>query len=143
MLYRVLADLVVVVHLVFILFVATGALLAWRRPWLVVLHAPSVGWALAGITIGAPCPLTPLEKSLRGLAGDEGYAGGFVDRYLEGVVYPGSLTPLLRGLAALAIVAGYAGLRGHLNPRRLGPSGSGGAPGCAPPAPAPGGPPPG
>ena len=138
-----LYDLDVVVQLIFILIVATGALLAWLRHWLVVLHAPSVGWALAGITIGVPCPLTPLEKSLRRLAGDEGYAGGFVDRYLEGVVYPGSLTPLLRGLAALAIVAGYAGLRGHLNLRRLGPSTSGGAPGCAPPAPAPGGPPPG
>ena len=140
MLYRVLADLVVVVHLVFILFVATGALLAWRRPWLVVLHAPSVGWALAGITIGVPCPLTPLEKSLRRLAGQEGYAGGFVDHYVEGVVYPASLTPLLRTLVALAIVAGYAGLRARLSLRRLGPSASGGGPDCAPPAPAPGGP---
>ena len=110
MAYRLLADLVVVVHLAFIVFVAVGALLAWRRPWLVWLHAPGVAWALAGITVGVPCPLTPLEKSLRRLAGQEGYAGGFVDHYVEGVVYPGSLTPVLRAAAAVAIVAGYAGL---------------------------------
>ena len=110
MAYRLLADLVVVVHLGFIAFVAAGALLAWRRPWLVWLHAPSIAWALAGITVGVPCPLTPLEKSLRRLAGDAGYAGGFVDHYVEGVVYPGSLTPVLRAVAASAIVAGYAGL---------------------------------
>lgn len=111
MVYRLLADFVVVVHFAFILFVAGGALLAWRRPWLLWLHVPSLGWALAGITVGVPCPLTSVEKSLRDLAGQEGYAGGFVDQYIEGVVYPGSLTPLLRAVAAVAIVAGYAGLR--------------------------------
>ena len=110
MLYRLMADLVVVVHLAFILFVAVGALLAWRWPWLLLLHAPSLVWAVASVTIGVTCPLTPLEKSLRRLAGEEGYAGGFVDRYVEGVVYPESLTPLLRAMVALAVVAGYAGL---------------------------------
>ena len=110
MLYRLTADLVVVAHLGFILFVALGALLAWRWPWLVLLHAPSLVWAVASVTIGVPCPLTPLEKSLRRLAGEEGYAGGFVDRYVEGVVYPESLTPVLRAMVAAAVVLGYAGL---------------------------------
>jgi hypothetical protein len=137
MLYWLLADLVVVVHLAFIAFVAVGALLAWRRPWLLLLHGPSVAWALAGITVGVPCPLTPLEKSLRRLAGEEGYPGGFVDHYVENVVYPGSLTPLLRALAALAIVTGYAGLLR----RRHSPSASALRSGL--PAPAPGGPRPG
>ena len=110
MLYRLMADLVVVVHLGFILFVAIGALLAWRRPWLLLLHAPSLLWSVASVTIGVPCPLTPLEKSLRKLAGEEGYAGGFVDRYVEGVVYPESLTPVLRAMVPVAVVVGYAGL---------------------------------
>ena len=110
MLYRSMADLVVVVHLAFIVFVAVGGLLAWRWPWLLWLHAPSLMWAVASVTVGLPCPLTPLEKSLRRLAGEEGYAGGFVDRYVEGVVYPESLTPLLRAMVAVAVVVGYAGL---------------------------------
>ncbi len=110
MLYRFAADLVVVVHLAYILFVGAGALLAWRWPWLLRLHVPSVAWAVSSVTVGLPCPLTPLEKSLRGLAGEEGYRGGFIDHYLEGVVYPKSLSPLLVATAAVATVVGYAGL---------------------------------
>jgi hypothetical protein len=110
MLYRVLADAVVVVHLGFILFVASGALLAWRRPALVWVHLPALAWGVGTITIGFPCPLTSLEKGLRGLAGAGGYEGGFVDRYIEDVVYPDEYSLLLRALAAVAVVAGYLGL---------------------------------
>lgn len=111
MLYRLLADLVVVVHLAFLLFVAVGALLAWRWRWLLRVHAPSLSWAMASITVGLPCPLTSLEKVLRELAGDDVYRGGFVDHYVENVVYPGSLTPWLHAVALVAVVVGYAGLR--------------------------------
>lgn len=110
MIYGLLADLVVVVHLGFIVFVAVGALLAWRWPWVLWLHAPALSWAVASITVGVDCPLTSLEKFLRNLAGDEGYGGGFVDHYIENVVYPGSLTPWLRALACVTIVMGYVGV---------------------------------
>lgn len=110
MLYSLMANWVVVVHLVFIVFVGAGSLLAWRCPWLVWLHAPSLIWAVASITIGFPCPLTPLEKLLHRMAGEEAYAGGFVDHYIEGVVYPESLTPLLRAMGFVLIIVGYAGL---------------------------------
>ena len=109
--YRFLADAVVLLHLGFIMFVAGGALLAWRWPALVWAHLPAVAWAAGTVVIGFPCPLTALEKGLRRLAGGDGYEGGFVDHYVEGVVYPDEYTALLRCLAAVAIVAGYAGLR--------------------------------
>ncbi len=107
MAFDVLADAVTVVHLAFIVFVAVGALLAshWRR--LVWLHVPAVAWGAGIIAVGYDCPLTPLEKWLRRRAGDEPYDGGFVDRYVEGVIYPAEITPLLRTIAALLIVAGY------------------------------------
>ena len=107
MVFDVLAGVVMVVHLAFILFVAVGALLAWRWPRLVWLHVPAVAWGVGIIVIGYECPLTPLEKWLRRSAGDDGYEGGFVDRYVEGVIYPEEFTPLLRALAAVMIVAGY------------------------------------
>jgi hypothetical protein len=107
---RALADLVVVVHLAFILFVGLGALLAWRWPRLVWLHVPAALYGIAIIAVGFDCPLTPLEKHFRRLAGDAGYEGGFVDRYLEGVVYPGDATPVLQALGAVAVVVGYGGL---------------------------------
>lgn len=109
MAYRLAADLVVVAHFAFIVFVAIGALLAWRWPRLLWAHLPAVAYAAAIAAFGFTCPLTPLEKWFRERAGD-GYEGGFVDRYIEGVIYPGNLTTLLRSLAAAAIVIGYLGL---------------------------------
>jgi len=108
--YWLSADLVVIVHLGFIVFVAVGGLLAWRWRWLWRVHLPAAVYSLAIVTIGFDCPLTPLEKQLRRRAGEEAYAGGFVDHYLTNVVYPGRLTPLLRAVAVVCIVVGYAGL---------------------------------
>ncbi|MFN2555739.1 MAG: DUF2784 domain-containing protein [Nitriliruptorales bacterium] len=109
-LYHWLADLTVVVHFAFIAFIALGGFLSWRWPRLVWLHIPAVTWGVAIITIGFTCPLTPLEKYFRGLAGGEGYEGGFVDRYLEDVIYPDELTHLLRLLAGMSVLAAYFGL---------------------------------
>ena len=109
MVFRLLADAVVILHLGFIVFVAAGGLLAWRWRRLVWLHLAAVAWGVGIVTVGYRCPLTALEKALRGAAGD-GYGGGFVDRYVENVVYPEAFTPVLRALAAVMIVVAYAGL---------------------------------
>lgn len=92
MLPRVLADVVVVVHLGFILFVALGGFLALRWRWMPWVHLPAAAWGALLELGGWTCPLTPLENRLRQLAGVEGYAGGFVERYLLPVVYPAALT---------------------------------------------------
>jgi hypothetical protein len=88
---RALADLVVIMHLTFIVFVAFGGLLALRWRWVPWLHLPAVGWAALLEFFGLTCPLTPLENWLRRLGGAQGYSGGFVDRLLP-VVYPPALT---------------------------------------------------
>ena len=110
MLFRLSADLVVVTHVAFLVFVVAGSLVVRRHPRLAWLHAPALLWAVTSITIGLPCPLTPLEKVLRRLGGEEPYSSGFIDHYVEGVVYPESLTPLLRAVALLVIVVGYTGV---------------------------------
>ncbi len=86
------ADVVLVVHLAFVLFVVLGGLLAlrWRRvAW---VHVPV---ALYGATIefvGFICPLTPLENSLRRRGGAAGYEGGFIEQYITAALYPSGLT---------------------------------------------------
>jgi Protein of Unknown function (DUF2784) len=110
MFYRLLADAVVLAHLGFIAFVAIGGVLAWRWPWLVWLHLPAAGYAFAIVTVGFSCPLTPLEKHLRHLAGQAGYPGGFVAHYLSGIVYPGRLIGLARAVVVALVLAGYLGL---------------------------------
>ena len=98
MVFRLLADLVVVLHLAFILFVAAGGLLVLRWPWLVRLHLPPSFGATPSSPSDSPVRSPRLSTHLRGRAGEQGYDGGFVDRYIEGVIYPGALTPLVRAL---------------------------------------------
>ena len=92
MIYKLLADLVFLVHLAFVLFVVLGGIAVWRMPWLAWLHLPAVAWGALIEFAGWICPLTPWEQSLRVLAGEQGYSGGFVEHYLVPILYPAALT---------------------------------------------------
>jgi hypothetical protein len=87
-----LADAVLVLHLLFIAFVVAGAALLWRWPRLAWLHLPAALWGAYAELSGTICPLTPLENRLRALAGEAGYAQGFVEHYLLALIYPAALT---------------------------------------------------
>ena len=87
-----LADLVVLVHLAFVLFVVLGGLLALRWPKLAYVHLPVAIYGALIELVGWICPLTPLEKRLRENAGLQGYQGGFVEHYILPVLYPSGLT---------------------------------------------------
>jgi len=91
MLYRLLADAVLLLHLVFIAFAALGALAVARRPRLAWLHLPALVWGAYAVIAGATCPLTPLENRLRVAGGEAGYGGSFIDRYLLPLVYPAAV----------------------------------------------------
>ena len=103
--YGLLADLVLLAHAGFVAFVVLGGLLVLRWPRLAWLHLPAVAWG-AGIEFaGAICPLTPLEIQLRSLAGQQGYAGGFVEHYVFALLYPEGLTRNVQlVLGALVVV---------------------------------------
>ena len=87
-----LADAVLVLHLLFILFVVFGALLVHRHPRLLWLHLPALAWGVFIEFSGGICPLTPLENGLRTRAGEGSYAGGFIEYYLVSLIYPDGLT---------------------------------------------------
>lgn len=104
MTYRVLADLVLAIHLGFILFVVFGGLLALRWPRLALLHLPAAVWGALIELRGWICPLTPLETSLRRSAGEAGFEGGFIEHYLLPAIYPGGLTRGIQlGLATFVV----------------------------------------
>jgi Protein of Unknown function (DUF2784) len=90
--HRTLADLVVGLHFLFVVFVVVGGLLLVRWPALVWVHLPAAVWGALIEFRGWICPLTPLEKSLRARAGEAGYQGGFIEHYLLPVLYPSGLT---------------------------------------------------
>jgi len=101
----VLADLVILAHILFILFVLFGGLLAFRWRWAPLLHLPAVVWGAAVELFGWVCPLPPLENLLRRATGGTGYSVSFVERHLVPMVYPAELTRELQFLLGGAVIA--------------------------------------
>lgn len=106
MVYSLLADLVVLVHALFVIFVVLGGILVLRNHRIAWIHVPVAVWGVVIEYLGWICPLTPLEIWLRGRAGMAQYTGGFIEHYLEPVLYPLGLTRHIQfvlGTAALLI----------------------------------------
>jgi hypothetical protein len=109
MMYPLLADLVLIVHLAFVVFVLCGGLLVLRWRWIAWLHLPAVAWGAFVEFSGWICPLTPLENWLRVQAGEADYDGDFVLRYLLPMLYPEALTHDIQVvLGALVLVVNLA-----------------------------------
>lgn len=102
--YRILADLVLLLHAAFVAFVLLGGLLAlrWRRAWMV--HVPAAAWGAAVELFGWLCPLTPLEHALRRAGGGAADSTSFVERYVVPLVYPAELTRDLQLLLGAGVV---------------------------------------
>jgi hypothetical protein len=92
LIYRALADLILALHFVFVLFVVLGGLLVLRWPRAAWLHVPAAIWGVLIEYTGWICPLTPLENSLRTRGGEAGYSGGFIEHYIQPLLYPAGLT---------------------------------------------------
>lgn len=90
--YLLLADLIVVLHLLFVVYAVLGGFLLLKWPRLAWLHIPVVVWGTLTEFLGLICPLTPLEIWLRQQAGADSYYGGFVSHYLLPLIYPPGLT---------------------------------------------------
>ena len=108
-----LADLVVVIHLLFILFVVFGGLLVVYRPRAAWLHLPAAAWGAAIEFGGWLCPLTPVEQQLRHQAGAESYTRSFIEHYLVPVIYPAALTRETQVAIGLVVVALNAAIYGY------------------------------
>jgi hypothetical protein len=105
MLYRLLADAVLLLHLLFVAFVVGGGLLALRWRWMPWLHLPTLAWGATVEFTGWICPLTPLENILRAAGGEAGYSGGFIEHYLLPTLYPAALTREAQWLLGSGLLA--------------------------------------
>src|SRR5690606_16885294 len=102
---RLLADMVLLLHVAFILFALSGGLIILWKRWVIWIHLPVLLWASVVNLAGWTCPLTPLEKALRALAGQVGYEGGFVEHYVVPLVYPDVMFRDLEMVSGLAVLA--------------------------------------
>ncbi len=110
--YRLLADAVVLFHLAFVLYVVLGGLLVLRWRWLAVAHLPAAAYGMTIELVGWVCPLTPLENALRRRGGQAGYRGGFVEHYLLPFLYPEPMPHWMPWALAAFVVGANAALYG-------------------------------
>jgi Protein of Unknown function (DUF2784) len=115
---RFLADAVLLVHAAFVLWVALGGLAVLRWPRLAWLHLPALVWGVWIIGSGGLCPLTPLEDTLRRAAGEAGYAGGFIEHWVQRLIYPPGLERWHQGAIAALLLAFNGFVYGRLWLRR-------------------------
>ena len=113
MIDRFLADAVLSVHLLFIIFVMVGGGIAIRFRWVVALHVPAVAWGIFVELSGRICPLTVIENKFREAAGSAGYTGGFIEHYLVPVIYPEGLTRHVQVLLAGVVISANFAVYGY------------------------------
>jgi hypothetical protein len=118
MLYLRLADLTLLAHLGFVVFVVLGGLLVARWPRLAWAHLPAALWGVFVEYSGWSCPLTPLELFFRRRAVEAGYAGGFIEHTVARVLYPAALARGQQILLGTLVLVGNALIYWRLLRRR-------------------------
>jgi hypothetical protein len=96
-------------HFAFVAYAVLGGFLAWRWPRAIWPHLAAGAWGFVVIAARLTCPLTYAEDWSRRQAGQSGLTRGFIDRYIEGVIYPERFAILMQALAAAAVVVSWAG----------------------------------
>ena len=95
--YRFCADLVMLIHFGFMLFVVGALVLilvgGWQGwSWVRVrrfrrLHLGAIAFVVVQAWLGQTCPLTLLEMALRARAGEATYPGSFIAHWIESLLY--------------------------------------------------------
>ena len=104
MFYSVAADLLVILHLTFIVFVIAGGFSLLKWPWMVILHIPAAAWGAFVEINGLICPLTPWENHLRLLAGEKGYPNSFIEHYLIPIIYPPEISQTMLTMMGVMVI---------------------------------------
>lgn len=105
-----LADVTMLAHFAFLVYLAVGGFIAWRWPRTIVLHLAVVSWGMLIVVFNLTCPLTGPEDYFRTKAGQGGLPGGFIDTYIDGVIYPAQYVNHVRALVALIVLISWIGL---------------------------------
>ena len=106
-----MATLVMLVHFTFLAFVVFGGVVAWRWPRVIWAHLLVAGWGFSTVAFSIRCPLTDVENWARARAGEAELTGtGFIDHYIEGVLYPQQLTHLVQAAAVVVVLGSWLGL---------------------------------
>ena len=102
--YELAADLTLIIHFAFILFIIFGALLFFITTKIIFIHIPAFIWGSYIELTNSICPLTYLENWFLHKANLTTYSEGFIQNYLVPIVYPASLTKDLQIYLGIALI---------------------------------------
>ena len=102
--YELAADLTLIVHFAFIIFVVFGALLFFVSTKIIYVHVPALIWGIYIELTHSVCPLTYLENWFLQKANLTTYSEGFIQNYLVPIVYPMNLTDDLQTYLAIVLI---------------------------------------
>ena len=102
--YEFAANLTLIVHFAFIIFVVFGALLFIVSTKIIYLHVPALIWGIYIEITHSVCPLTYLENWFLQKANLTTYSEGFIQNYLVPIVYPKHLTDNLQIYFAIVLI---------------------------------------
>ena len=102
--YELAADIILIIHFLFILFVIFGALLFFVVKKIVFIHIPAIIWGIYIELTNSICPLTYLENWFLHKANLTTYSEGFIQNYLVPIVYPVSLTKQLQIFLGIGLI---------------------------------------
>lgn len=118
--YALFADLILIFHVGFVLFVVGGLMMIvlgnlrhWRwvnHWWFRLMHLGMIAVVVAESWLGWVCPLTTLEQWLRTRAGDTSYSGSFIEYWLQKLLYydaPSWVFMLIYSLFGLLVLASW------------------------------------
>ena len=98
------ANLTLIVHFAFILFVVFGALLFFVTTKIIFIHIPAFIWGSYIELTHSICPLTYLENWFLNKANLTIYSEGFIQNYLVPIVYPTDLTKDLQIYLGITLI---------------------------------------
>ncbi len=124
-LYGLLADAILVIHFLFVVFVVFGLVLiligllaqwSWVHNRIFrITHLAAIGIVVLQAWLGQLCPLTVWENDLRRLAGQSAYAETFVEHWLHQVLFyqaePWVFTMIYTGFGVLVVLIWFLGRR--------------------------------
>ena len=102
--YELAADLTLIVHFAFIIFVVFGVLLFIVSTKIIYVHVPALIWGIYLEFTHSVCPLTYLENWFLLKANLTTYSEGFIQKYLMPFVYPKNLTEDLQTYLAIVLI---------------------------------------
>ena len=102
--YELFANLTLIAHLIFILFVIFGGLFFFIFSKIIYIHLPALFWGIYIELTNSICPLTYLENWFLYQGGLTTYSDDFINNYLILIIYPEELNTNIQVYLGITLI---------------------------------------